>query len=414
MKKIIIILLSIAVTACESFVPRPIIAQRLSPRILPICLQPSKDLSISIHQRIPTRRNSKNNSANVNQLEGSKPPRNNYNQLDSVLSKLTSAFPLFVLSAAILGAFQPSTLQWVNQGNVISVMLASVMCGTGVTLERKDFEAVNWRAVPLGVACQFCCMPLAAAVMGRGLKGIPNVGNALFLGICLVGSSPGGTASNLVSLIAQADVALSVILTACSTLLAVVATPLLVKLLVGSSISISGIALMEATARVVLLPVLIGMFLNAKAPKLAAALARFTPFGSVLLVSLICGGVVAQNVPMLLKQAAVDGWRLPLSVSLAVCGMHTLGFALGYFIPKFGFGQNERSSRTISIEVGMQNSALAVVLARSLGACPLASLPGALSATAHSCLGSMLAAYWRIKGPGDSRTAVDEDDAYSI
>jgi BASS family bile acid:Na+ symporter len=81
--------------------------------------------------------------------------------------------------------------------------------------------------------------------------------------------------------------------------------------------------------------------------------------------------------------------------------LHSLGFAAGYLIPKFLFGKSERSSRTIAIEVGMQNSALAVVLARSIGAPPIASLPGALSATAHSCLGSLLAAYWRIKGDPD-------------
>jgi len=81
---------------------------------------------------------------------------------------------------------------------------------------------------------------------------------------------------------------------------------------------------------------------------------------------------------------------------LSVLLLHSLGFALGYVIPKLGFQQSEKSCRTISIEVGMQNSALAVVLARSIGAPSIACLPGALSATAHSCLGSTLAAFWRM------------------
>jgi len=80
---------------------------------------------------------------------------------------------------------------------------------------------------------------------------------------------------------------------------------------------------------------------------------------------------------------------------------HSLGFAAGYLVPKKVFGFSERTARTISIETGMQNSALAVVLARSIGADPISYLPGALSATAHSCLGSALAAYWRVV---DSRT----------
>lgn len=323
--------------------------------------------------------------------------------LDRLLGKGTSAFPLFVLASAILGIAKPQTLTWVNQGNLISVMLASVMCGTGLTLEMHDFKTVfqkDWGSVPLGVLCQFLIMPLAAFVVGRTfLFSSGPTGPSLFLGLCLVGCSPGGTASNLVSLIAQADVALSVILTTCSTVLAVLATPLLVKLLVGSTVTVSGVALVQATARVVLLPVLLGMILNAKLPRLARFLSRFTPFASVLLVSLICGGVVAQNASMLLHSPA-SAANLSV-IGVAVLMLHSLGFAAGYLIPKFLFGKSERSSRTIAIEVGMQNSALAVVLARSIGAPPIASLPGALSATAHSCLGSLLAAYWRIKGDPD-------------
>ena len=97
----------------------------------------------------------------------------------------------------------------------------------------------------------------------------------------------GGTASNLVSLIAKADVALSVLLTSCSTLLASIATPLLVKYLVGSTIAISGWTLCTATARVVLLPVLLGMLVNDRIPKLAERISRFTPFASAVLVALI-------------------------------------------------------------------------------------------------------------------------------
>lgn len=85
---------------------------------------------------------------------------------------------------------------------------------------------------------------------------------------------------------------------------------------------------------------------------------------------------------------------IPLIVS-SVLGLHAVGFLAGYLVPRKFLGFGERTSRTISIETGMQNSALAVVLARSIGAPSIASLPGALSATAHSCMGSILAAYWR-------------------
>jgi BASS family bile acid:Na+ symporter len=318
------------------------------------------------------------------------------NRLDDVLSTLTSAFPFFVLGTAILALFRPSLLLWTNKGDSITLMLASVMWGTGLTLTKDDFTSClqkDFAAVPAGVLCQFIIMPLTAFLVGRALL-LPSQphGSALYLGLCLVGCSPGGTASNLVSLIAQADVALSVILTSCSTILASVVTPLLVKVLVGSAIAVSGWTLCVATARVVLLPVLMGMAVNARAPNLASRIARLTPFCSVVLVSLICGGVVAENASLFLSKTTAG--LVPRLVS-AVLGLHCLGFLAGYLVPRWGLRFSERTSRTISIETGMQNSALAVVLARSIGAPSVASLPGALSATVHSCLGSMLAAYWR-------------------
>jgi BASS family bile acid:Na+ symporter len=199
-------------------------------------------------------------------------------------------------------------------------------------------------------------------------------------------------------MIAGADVALSVVLTSCSTFLAVVATPALVKWLVGGSIAVSGWTLMLATAKVVLGPVLLGMFLNQKAPRLSRWLSRFTPLASVVIVAIICGGVVSSNAD-LMKNAVVG----PSAIT-AVLLLHTLGFGLGYILPRWLAGASVRTARTVSIEVGMQNSALAVVLAQSMGASPLASLPGALSATAHSCLGSLLAAVWRLSDAAPSVT----------
>lgn len=214
------------------------------------------------------------------------------NRLDTILATLTSGFPFFVLGGAILALVKPSTLMWTNRGDLITYMLALVMWGTGLTLTKDDFAVVlekDLASVPTGVLCQFMIMPTAAFLIGRTLllNSSPVHGKALFLGLCLVGCSPGGTASNLVALIAKADVALSVLLTSCSTILASVATPLLVKLLVGSTIAISGWTLCTATARVVLLPVILGMFVNARAPKLASRISRFTPFASVVLVALI-------------------------------------------------------------------------------------------------------------------------------
>ena len=176
-------------------------------------------------------------------------------------------------------------------------------------------------------------------------------------------------------------------------------TPTLVKLLVQSTVSVNGWVLCQSTAKIILAPVTIGMILNARAPRLAQFVSQFTPFASVLIVSLICGGVVAQSAPLVMSatsssSSAVAGTALLSRVVVSVLGLHSAGFALGYLIPRW-LGKPVDASKTISIEVGMQNSALAVVLARSIGAPDIAGLPGALSATAHSCLGSLLGAIWR-------------------
>lgn len=361
---------------------------------------------------LPSEFHSTKLSSSVPDITGDEAERENEsNRLDTILATLTSGFPFFVLGAAIVALCRPSLLMWTNKGDLITYMLALVMWGTGLTLTKDDFMVVlkqDLAAVPVGVLCQFIIMPMTAFTIGRTLllNASPEFGKSLFLGLCLVGCSPGGTASNLVSLIAKADVALSVLLTSCSTILASIATPLLVKLLVGSTIAISGWTLCTATARVVLLPVILGMLVNARAPNLASRISRFTPFASVVLVALICGGVVAENAPLLISTTTSGGMGLiPLIVS-SVLGLHTMGFLVGYLVPRKLLGFGERTSRTISIETGMQNSALAVVLARSIGAASITSLPGALSATAHSCMGSILAAYWR----GADRRGGDESD----
>jgi BASS family bile acid:Na+ symporter len=341
--------------------------------------QPASFKSRSVHQQSTTTRLSASTNGGV---------------VDRTLSRLTSAFPAWVIGGAIWALKRPADLTWVNNGQTIEIMLAFVMIGMGMTLEKKDFEDVlskNWSSVPFGVICQFGIMPVAAWFVGRKL--LLPIDPSLYLGLALVGCSPGGTASNLVSLIAGADVALSVLLTAFSTILAAALTPVLVKLLVGgTTIAVSGKALCLATGKVVLGPVLIGMLLNAKLPKFSKNVSRFTPFSSVLLVAIICGGVMAKNAAAVLTL----GSSFP-QIMAAVVGLHTIGFVAGYSLPKFAGGFGESTSRTISIETGMQNSALAVVLAQSIGAPPLAALPGAISALTHSCLGSLMAAYWRIK-----------------
>lgn len=206
------------------------------------------------------------------------------------------------------------------------------------------------------------------------------------VGLILVGCCPGGTASNLVTFIAGASVALSVVLTAASTALAAFMTPALTSLLAGQIVPVPAAGLVVSTLQVVLAPVALGMLLKGIAPKAVDAVAPLCAPFAVATVALICASVIGSS-------AAAVRSAGPLLV-LAVILLHGGGFALGY-ASAAASGFPERSRRTIAIEVGMQNSGLGCVLALAHFADPLVAVPCAVSATIHSLLGSAIAASWR-------------------
>jgi hypothetical protein len=143
----LIALILLAVSLCSGFVPsRPIAQRGVRVKSNQFTSFPGTSSSYD-HSTTSTL------SAASSSHEG---PKSN-SKLDSVLSRLTSAFPFFVLGSAILGLSKPSTLMWTNRGTLISWMLASVMCATGLSLEKKDFANVinkDLAAVPAGVLCQ--------------------------------------------------------------------------------------------------------------------------------------------------------------------------------------------------------------------------------------------------------------------
>jgi BASS family bile acid:Na+ symporter len=301
-----------------------------------------------------------------------------------VLERFTVLFPLWTALAVLLALPFPGLFTWV-QGPLIVLALALVMLGMGLELRAADFRRVLGRPGPaaLGVLAQFAVMPALAALVARALQLEPP----LAVGLILVGCSPGGTASNVVSLIARADVALSVVMTTASTLAAVLLTPALTALLAGRYVPVDGWRLLLDVLQVVLLPVAAGLGLKRGAPRLARALGPVMPPLAVLAIVLIVASIVGSQRPALLAQG-------PLLL-LAALLLHGCGFLLGWLIPAAA-GQPVAVRRTLSIEVGMQNSGLAVVLARSaFAASPLTALPGAISAVVHAVLGSLLASWWR-------------------
>lgn len=302
-----------------------------------------------------------------------------------VLGFLTNAFPVWVLLGGIWALFQPAVFTWFS-GPWIVWGLAIIMLGMGITLTVEDFKRVLVmpRPVALGFVAQFTIMPFLGWSVGWLLKLEPP----LAVGLILVACCPGGTASNVVTYLARANVALSVVMTMCSTFAAVFMTPLLTQFYAGAIVQVDAWGLFFSTFKVVVAPVFLGLVLNRLAPRVVQWTLPGAPLLSVLMITLICASIIGQS------SAAVRASAL--SLLLAVGLLHVGGFALGYAAARL-FRYDKIIARTISIEVGMQNSGLGVVLAREHFANPLTAVPCAISSVFHSVIGSMLAGWWRLK-----------------
>lgn len=265
------------------------------------------------------------------------------------------------------------------------LILAFIMLCMGLTLSFDDFRRIAQmpKAVMIGFVAQYSIMPFFAWGTAHALDLPPYFA----VGLILVGCCPGGTASNLIAYIARADVALSVVMTVCSTLAAVMLTPLLIRLLAGTLVPVDTWLLFRQTLQVVIVPVILGILLNRWAPQLTLCITPVAPFLSVLGICIICAVVFAANAESILNHG--------LDLILAIALLHGGGFLLGYSIACIT-GHPPHASRAISIEVGMQNSGLAIVLAKqAFPLLPLVPVVGAISAIIHSLLGSLLAVLWR-------------------
>ena len=310
------------------------------------------------------------------------------------MERFTTLFPLWTLLGSALALVRPELFTWFS-GIWITLGLGVIMLGMGLGLSPDDFLRVGRRPRPalVGLIAQFAVMPALAAAIAALLR-LPA---PLAVGLILVGCCPGGTASNVVALIARADVALSVVMTSLSTLAAVVFTPRLTEVLASQYVPVDGWLLLLRVLQVVLVPVACGVLLKQGLPSLARQVEPVMPPVSVVAIVMIVASVVGSQRQLLLDQG--------LLLLLACLLLHAGGFGLGFVIARLS-GESVAAQRTISIEVGMQNSGLAVVLARSGGfASPLTALPGAISAVVHCMLGSALAGWWRRLNPSSPRDA---------
>jgi BASS family bile acid:Na+ symporter len=308
-----------------------------------------------------------------------------------VLATITNLFWLWTVLGTAWAWFFPAHFTWFlgkfpgTDAKLTALGLGVIMLGMGVTLTVDDFARIlktPWK-VGVGVLAQFVIMPFvgwSVAVM----FGLPD---QLKLGVILVSCCPGGTASNVVCYLARANVALSVLMTMCSTMLAVVLTPYLTKAYASLAVplEVDALAMVMTMVTIVLLPVIGGVLLNRFFGPHLGLVKRVSPIVSVLVIVLIVGAIVGATKGNIVKHAAT---LLP-----AVFAVHAAGFALGYLWARV-FRLELRERRTVSIEVGMQNSGLGSELAKTHFTM-LAAAPCAISAFYHCIIGSFLASLGR-------------------
>jgi BASS family bile acid:Na+ symporter len=297
-----------------------------------------------------------------------------------MLNAITALFPLWALAATLLAYGYPGEFAALKPA--IIPLLGLVMFGMGITLTADSFLAVMRRpfTVFLGVALQFLLMPLAGWLLAT-LFQLPV---QLAVGVILVGCSPGGTASNVICYLARGDVALSITLTAVSTMLAVLATPLLTLFYAGQTVPVPVLDMLLSILKIIILPVAGGVLLNHFLQQRLSPLKKLFPVISVAAIVLIIAIIVGLNQPQL--------GRIGIGMVCAVLLHNGVGLLGGYWLPLL-MGRDRRECRTLAIETGMQNSGLAVALAVKYFSAS-AALPGALFSIWHNLTGSLVAGYW--------------------
>lgn len=204
------------------------------------------------------------------------------------------------------------------------------------------------------------------------------------IGVILVGCCPGGTSSNVMSYLANANVALSVAITSVSTLLAPIVTPALIYLFANEWLKVSFLSMFWSVVQVVLIPIAIGFIFQSITKKVAEKTVAILPNVSVIAISLILASVVGGSKEQILKTG--------LLIFLVVIVHNVLGYTIGFILARV-FKLERRDQKAVSIEVGMQNSGLAVSLA-TVHFSPLAAVPGAVFSFVHNISGPILAKYW--------------------
>lgn len=304
-----------------------------------------------------------------------------FNRLSELMGKY---FVMLILGVAALAMVFPApflTLLKVRVYNqsLITIGLGVIMFIMGLTLTKDDFKVVLTRPRDILVGCmaQFTIMPLVAYFLAKTL----NLPPILAVGLILLGTCPGGTASNVITYLAKGDVALSVGMTAVSTLVAPLITPVLTYFLAGEWVEINVIKMVVDIFKIVVFPILFGVIINNFFSNYIAKFKKVLVIFPIATIVIVMGMCVAPNIQNLLNAS--------FTLILAVCLHNWFGFLLGYTVGQI-FDMETSKKKALSIEVGLQNSGLALGLAGQFGN-PLAILPSTLATVIHQLSGSILA-----------------------
>ncbi|GJM93752.1 hypothetical protein PR202_ga10338 [Eleusine coracana subsp. coracana] len=344
-------------------------------------------------------------------------------QYEKIVELLTTLFPVWVILGTIIGIYKPSMVTWLET-DLFTLGLGFLMLSMGLTLTFDDFKRClrnPWTVCGCGIyrtvfyqtfvriyyrsgnsfaatkihiiGVMFFYVLLEQCIILQTL----NLSAPLATGLVLVSCCPGGQASNVATYISKGNVALSVLMTTCSTIGAIVMTPLLTKILAGQLVPVDAVGLAMSTFQVVLMPTVVGVLANEYFPKFTKSISFLTPLIGVILTTLLCASPIGQVADVLKAQGA----QLIIPVAL----LHAAAFGIGYWLSRLcTFG--ESTSRTVSIECGMQSSALGFLLAQKHFTNPLVAVPSAVSVVCMALGGSALAVYWRNIG----LPANDKDD----
>lgn len=312
-----------------------------------------------------------------------------------IISRFFSKYmALIVIAMAVVALLLPGAVGFIKT-SYINTLLGIVMFGMGLTLKPGDFRIVfsHPKDVVVGAVAQFTIMPLLAYLLAVVFHLSPE----LTVGVILVGTCPGGTSSNVMTYLSKGDVALSVGMTAVSTILAPVMTPLLTYLYAGQTVDVNVISMFLSIVQVVILPIVLGFLINHYFSRFAERAVEVLPLVSTLAIVAIVGAVVSANAAKLMSCG--------LLIFCIVVLHNVLGYALGYAAARL-MKMDATKCRAVSIEVGMQNSGLATSLASvHFAQYPLATIPGAVFSVWHNVSGAILANFFlrrseRKKGAG--------------